>query len=163
MFPWGFDKVYWPVHHLNVMEPPCSSTYHILDDVYLLEQSTNMRFLNNRIPPLVVTENHSGIQCKFKQLTEELSQPDCLTRGHASSNIFCFSSAQNHRLLLLAHPGYRSRSQGETTPERFLASIQWGSTKYELTMLTAKHMFGWKFTKNINANEFMKLRGISQI
>ena len=67
-FPRGFDKVYRPVHHLNVMEPPCSSTYHIPDkvvsDVYLLEQSSNTGFLNNRIPPLVVTENHSGIQCE---------------------------------------------------------------------------------------------------
>jgi hypothetical protein len=26
-----------PVHHLSAMEPPCSSTYHIPDDVYLLE------------------------------------------------------------------------------------------------------------------------------
>jgi len=47
------------------MEPPCSLTYHIPDkavsDVYLQEQSLNMGFLNNRIPPLVVTENHSGI------------------------------------------------------------------------------------------------------
>ena len=43
------------------MEPPCSSTYHIPDDVYLLEQLTNTGFLNNRIPPLVVTENHSGM------------------------------------------------------------------------------------------------------
>ena len=79
IFPRGFDKVYQPVHHLNVMELPCSSTYHIPDDVYLLEQLTNTGFLNNRIPPLVVTENHSGIQCKSKQLTEELLQLDCLT------------------------------------------------------------------------------------
>jgi len=43
------------------MEPPCSSTYHIPDDVYLLEQSTNTGFLNNRIPPLVITENHNGM------------------------------------------------------------------------------------------------------
>jgi len=47
------------------MENHFSSTYHILDkavsDVYLLEQSLNMGFHNNRIPPLVVTKNHSGI------------------------------------------------------------------------------------------------------
>ena len=47
------------------MEPPFSSTYHILDkavfDVYLLDQSLNTEFLNNRIPPLVVIENHNGI------------------------------------------------------------------------------------------------------
>jgi hypothetical protein len=92
IFPRGFDKVYRPVHHLNAMEPPCSSTYHIPDkvsDVYLLEQSSNTGFLNNRIPPLVVTENHSGIQCVSKQLTEELPQPDCLTRDHTSSNVSC--------------------------------------------------------------------------
>ena len=43
------------------MEPPCSSTYHIPADVYLLEKSMNMGFLNNRIPPLVVIENHNGM------------------------------------------------------------------------------------------------------
>ena len=47
------------------MEPPRSSIYHIPDnavsDVYLLEQSSNMGFINNQILPLVVTENHSGI------------------------------------------------------------------------------------------------------
>ena len=94
IFPWGFDKVYRPVHHLNAMEPPCSSTYHILDDAYLLEQSTNTGFLNNRIPPLVVIE----------QLTEELQQPDCLTEGHTNSNVFCLRGAQSHRLLHPAHP-----------------------------------------------------------
>jgi len=40
---------------LNVMEPPRRSTYHILDkvvsDVYLLEKSSSMGFLSNRIPP----------------------------------------------------------------------------------------------------------------
>eukprot|EP00253_Pinus_taeda_P002087 PITA_02087 len=50
------------------MEPPRSSTYHIPDkavsDVYLLEQSLNTRFLNNRIPPLVVTENHTALFVK---------------------------------------------------------------------------------------------------
>ena len=58
---WGLS----PVHHLSAMEHPCSSTYHMpkkaVSDVYLLEQSLNTRFLNNRIPPLVVTKNHSGI------------------------------------------------------------------------------------------------------
>ena len=112
--------MYQPVHHLNAMEPPCSSTYHIPDDVYLLEQSTNTGFLNNRIPPLVVTENHSGIHHVYKQLIEELQQPDCLTEGHTSSNLFCLGGAQSHRLLLPAHPGYRSRSQGETAPGRAL-------------------------------------------
>ena len=97
------------------MEPPRSSTYHIPDkgvsDVYLLEQSSNTGFLNNRIPPLVVTENHSGIHHVYKQLTEELQQPDCLTEGHTSSNVFCLGGAQSHRLLLPAHPGYRGRFQ----------------------------------------------------
>ena len=53
--------MYRLVHHLSAMEPPCSLTYHILYVVYLLEQLTNTGFLNNRIPPLVVTENHNGM------------------------------------------------------------------------------------------------------
>jgi len=39
----------------------------------------------------------------------------------------------------------------------------WGSTKYEITILIVKHMSGWKFTKNIIADEFMKLGGISEM
>jgi len=58
---------------LNAMEPTRSMTCHIPDkaasDVYLLEQSSNTRFLNNRIPPLVVIENHSDIHDVYKQLT----------------------------------------------------------------------------------------------
>jgi hypothetical protein len=75
---------------------------------------SNTGFLNNRIPSLVVTENHSGIHHVNKQLTEELQQPDCLTEGHTISNVFCLGGAQSHRLLLPAHPGYRGRFQRET-------------------------------------------------
>ena len=114
--------MYRPVHHLNAIEPPFSSTYHIPDDVYLLEQSTNTGFLNNLIPPLVVTKNHSGIQCKSKQLTEELSQPDCLTRGYASNNISCFGGAQSHRLLLPAHPDIEADPKVKQYPEVLLRS-----------------------------------------
>ena len=60
------------------MEPPRSLNYHIrgkeVFDVYLLEQSSNTGFLNNQIPPMVVTENHSGIHHVYKQLAEELPQ-----------------------------------------------------------------------------------------
>jgi len=51
--------------NLNAMDPPRSLTYHIVDnavyDVHLLEQSSYMRFLNNQIPTLFVTENHNGV------------------------------------------------------------------------------------------------------
>ena len=92
--------MYRPVHHLNAMEPPCSSTYHIPDDVYLLEQSTNTGFLNNRIPPLVVTENHSGTNSSL----EELPQPGSFMRDHTHRYVFRLSGAYNNRLLLPAHP-----------------------------------------------------------
>ena len=81
------------VHHLSAMEPPCSSTYHIPDDLYLLEYLTNTAFLNNRIPPLVVTEYHSGIHHVYKLLTRELQQPDYLTEGHTINNVFCLGVA----------------------------------------------------------------------
>ena len=71
----------------------------------------NTGFLNNRIPSLVVTEINSGINHVYKELTEELQQPDCLTKGHTISNVFCLGDAQSHRLLLPAHPGYQGRFQ----------------------------------------------------
>ena len=82
------------------MEPPRSSTYHIPDkvvsDVYLLEQSSNTGFLNNRIPPLVVIENHNGIHHVYKQLIEELPQLGSFTRDHTCSYVFGFSGAYSN-------------------------------------------------------------------
>ena len=63
-----------------------------------------MGFLYNKIPHLVVTENHSGIHHVYKQLTEELPQPDSFTRDHTRSYVFGLSGGYNNRLPLLAHP-----------------------------------------------------------
>ena len=92
------------------MEPPRSSTYHIPDqavsDVYLLEQSSNVGFLNNRIPPLVFTKNHSGIHHVYRQLTEELPQPGSFIQDHTHRYVSGVGGAQSHRLLFPAHLGY---------------------------------------------------------
>jgi len=59
-----------------------------------------MRFLNNRIPPLVVTENHSGTNNSL----EELSQPGSFIRDHTRRYVSGLSGAYNNRLLLPAYP-----------------------------------------------------------
>jgi len=61
-------------------------------------------------PPLVVIEDHDSIQHVSKQLTEELSQPDNFIGGHTHCYVSGLTGAQNNRLLLPAHPGYRSRT-----------------------------------------------------
>ena len=48
---------------------------NLVSNVYLLEQSSNTGFLNHQTPPVVVTEDHSGIHHVYKKLTEELPQP----------------------------------------------------------------------------------------
>ena len=56
-----------------------------------------------------------------KQLTEELPQLDSFTGGHTSSYVFGLNGAQGKRFRLLAHPGYRSRTQRKTTSRSALA------------------------------------------
>jgi len=95
------------------MEPPCLSTYHIPDDVYLPEQSTNMGFLNNRIPPLVVTENHNSM-CSNNSL-KSFPQPSSFIWVHTRRYVSGLDGAYVNWLLLPGHPLYRSRIQRETT------------------------------------------------
>ncbi len=99
------------------MEPSCSSIYHIPDkvvhDVYMLGAIIEYEIPQQSNPPLVVTEDHGGIQHVSKQLTKELPQPGIFTRDHTRSYVFRLSGAQSNCLLLPAHPGYRSRTQRE--------------------------------------------------
>ena len=89
------------------MEPPCSSTYHIPDDVYL-QENCPIRDSSIIESPLVVTEDHSGIHRVYKQLTEELPQLGSFIRDHTRSYVFGLSSAYSNRLFLPSHPGYRT-------------------------------------------------------
>jgi len=82
--------------------------YHIQDkvvlDVYMLRGIIEHGIPQQSNNPLVVTEDHDGIQHMSKQLIEELPQPDSFTGGHiamypASSVLkatdFCFLLIQD--------------------------------------------------------------------
>ena len=74
------------------MEPYCSLLYHILDkvvpDINMFGAVMKHEILLKTNPTLVVAEDHGGIQHMSNHLTKELPQPNSITRGHTSSNVF---------------------------------------------------------------------------
>jgi len=111
----------------RVMEPSCSSLSHILDkvapNVYMFGAIIEHRIPQQSNPPLVITEDHDGIQHVSKKLTEELPQLDSFPGCHTHSYVSGLSNAQSNRLLLLAHPRYRRRTQRESAPISALAIL----------------------------------------
>ena len=109
------------------MEPSCSSMYHIpnkvVPDVYMLGVIIEYGIIQQSNPPLVVTEDHSGIQHVSKQLVEELPRPGSFTRGHTRSYVSSLINAQSNRLLLLDHPEYRSKTKREPALRSALAIL----------------------------------------
>jgi hypothetical protein len=98
------------------MEPPCSSTYHIPDDVYLLENCPirdssiieSHLWLSQRIIVVFIMCTNSSLKSFSNQIA---SHEVMLATVYPVAAVL-----KNHRLLLPAHPRYGSRSQGETTP-----------------------------------------------
>ena len=80
--------------------------YKVVLDVYMLGEIIEYDIPHQSNPPLVVTNDHSGIQHVSKHLTEELPQPGSFTRGHIRSYVFGLSSVQSKRLALPTHPIY---------------------------------------------------------
>lgn len=84
----------------RVMGPSCSPLYHILNkvvlDVDMLGAIIEHRIPQQSNPPLVVTEDHNGIQHMSKHLTKELPLPGSFTGGHTHIYVSSLICAQNN-------------------------------------------------------------------
>ena len=102
--------------------------WSLLDHQLTISQMMSIGWSNRRIQDSSIIESHLWlsqritvvfIMCTNSSL-KSFSNQTASQKAILAAIVFCLGGAQSHRLLLPAHPGYRRKSQGETTPKSAL-------------------------------------------